>query len=119
MPRVKRGVIAHQAHKKVLAITKGHRATSHSLFRRANESMLHALDYSYMHRKTRKRDFRRLWIIRINAAARAAGITYGRLIDGLKKAGVELDRKVLADMAVQDMPAFLKLVDMAKAQVAS
>ncbi len=119
MPRVKRGVIAHQAHKKVLALTKGHRATSHSLFRRANESMLHALDYAYMHRKTRKRDFRRLWIIRINAAARAAGITYGRLIDGLNKAGIALDRKVLADMAVRDLPSFQKLVETAKAQSAS
>ncbi len=119
MPRVKRGVIAHQAHKKVLALTKGHRATSHSLFRRANESMLHALDYAYMHRKTRKRDFHRLWIIRINAAARAAGITYGRLIDGLNKAGIALDRKVLADMAVRDLPSFQKLVETAKAQSAS
>jgi large subunit ribosomal protein L20 len=117
LSRVKRGVIAHQAHKSVLALTKGHRATSHSLFRRANESMLHALHYAYMHRKTRKRDFRRLWIIRINAAARAAGITYGRLIDGLNKAGVDLDRKVMADLAVRDMPAFMKLVDIAKAQV--
>ena len=115
MPRVKRGVIARQAHKKVLALTKGHRATSHSLFRRANESMLHALDYAYMHRRTRKRDFRRLWIIRINAAARLAGISYSRLMEGLKKAGVELDRKVLADLAVRDMPTFTKLVETAKA----
>ncbi len=116
MPRVKRGVIAHQAHKKVLALTKGHRATSHSLFRRANESMLHALDYAYVHRKTRKRDFRRLWIVRINAAARAAGISYSRFIEGLKKAGIELDRKVLADMAVHDMASFTKLVNTVKAQ---
>ncbi|MCL4535256.1 MAG: 50S ribosomal protein L20 [Bacteroidetes bacterium] len=116
MPRVKRGVIAHQAHKKVLALTKGHRATSHSLFRRANESMLHALDYSYVHRRTRKRDFRRLWIQRINAAARSAGITYSRLMEGLKKAGVELDRRMLADMAVRDMPAFTKLVEVARTQ---
>ena len=116
MPRVKRGVIAHQAHKKVLSLTKGHRATSHSLFRRANESMLHALDYNYMHRKTRKREFRRLWIVRINAAARAAGISYSRLMEGLKKAGIDLDRKMLAEMAVHDMAAFTSLVNTVKAE---
>jgi large subunit ribosomal protein L20 len=115
MPRVKRGVIAHQAHKSVLDLTKGQRGTRSKLFRRANEAMLHSLDYAYMHRRTRKRDFRRLWIVRINAAARLAGISYSQLMDGLKKAGVEIDRKIMADLAVRDLTAFNQLVETAKA----
>jgi large subunit ribosomal protein L20 len=114
VPRVKRGVIAHQAHKSVLALTKGQRASRHSLFRRANEAMLHSLDYAYIHRRTKKRDFRRLWIIRINAAARLAGMSYNQLVSGLIKAGVEVDRKILAELAVRDLPAFNQLVETAK-----
>ncbi|MBI2953835.1 MAG: 50S ribosomal protein L20 [Chloroflexi bacterium] len=115
MPRVKRGVAAHRKHKKVLAITKGQRGTSSKLFRRANEAMLHALSYSYRHRKTRKRDFRKLWITRINAAAREAGVSYSKLMHALSTAGIEIDRKVLAEMAVNDPAAFARLVESAKA----
>ena len=114
MPRVKRGVTAHRRHKKVLSLTKGHRATKHSLYRRAHESMLKSLSYAYAHRRERKGDMRRLWILRVNAASRAHGITYGQFIDGLKKAGVELDRKMLADMAVKQPEAFAELVTIAK-----
>lgn len=114
MPRVKRGVSAHQRHKKVLKLTKGYRGTKHSLYRRAHEAMLKSLSYAYRHRRERKRDFRRLWITRINAAARLGGLTYSAFIDGLKKAGVQLDRKSLAEMAVKDMAAFSRLVEMAK-----
>ena len=114
MPRVKRGLTAHRRHKKVLQLTKGQRATRHSLYKRAHEAMMHSLAYAYRHRRERKGDFRRLWIARINAAARLAGLSYSRLMDGLRKAKVELDRKVLADMAVHDSPAFARLVELAK-----
>lgn len=115
MARVKRGVTAHARHKKILSFTKGHKGQRHRLFRRANESMLHALSYAYRDRKDRKGQFRRLWIVRINAAARMHGTTYSHLMDGLAKAGVAIDRKVLADLAVRDMPAFAKLVETAAA----
>ncbi len=114
MPRTKGGVVTRRRHKSVLAITKGHRATKHSLFRRAHESMLKALSYSYRHRRERKGDMRRLWILRINAAARAQGMTYGQFIAGLKKSGVGIDRKMLADMAVREPQAFASLVTTAK-----
>ena len=114
MPRVKRGVTARHRHRKVLAQTKGQRATSHSLYRRANEAMLHALSYATRDRKDRKGDFRELWIMRINAAAREAGISYSQLINGLRLAGITLDRKVLADMAVNDAPAFAQVASQAK-----
>ena len=117
MPRVKRGVTSHRRHKKVLAMTKGHRATKHSLFRRANESMIKSLSYAYAHRRERKGDMRRLWITRINAASRAEGLTYGRLIYGLKKSGVEVNRKMLADMAVREPESFSNLVGVAREQV--
>ena len=117
MPRVKRGVIAHRRHKKVLALTKGHRATKHALYRRAHESMLKSLSYAYAHRRERKGDMRRLWISRVNAASRANGLTYGQLIDGLRKSGIEINRKVLADMAVREPEAFSSLVTTAKSQV--
>lgn len=117
MPRVKRGVTAHKRHKKVLALTKGHRATKHSLYRRAHESMLKSLSYAYFHRRERKGDMRRLWILRVNAASRAQGLTYGRFINGLKKTGVEINRKLLADMAVQDPAAFADLVTLVKGKV--
>jgi large subunit ribosomal protein L20 len=115
MPRVKRGVTAHARHKKILTMAKGHKGQRHRLFRRANESVTHALSYAYRDRRDRKSQFRRLWILRINAAARLHGLSYSRLIDGLAKAGIMLDRKVLADIAVRDAAAFGKLVEKAKA----
>ncbi|MBA7639316.1 50S ribosomal protein L20 [subsurface metagenome] len=115
--RIKRGVTSHRRHKKVLAMTKGHRATRHSLYRRAKESMLHALSYAYAHRRERKGDMRRLWILRVSAASRAQGLNYGQFIYGLKKSGVEINRKVLADMAVREPEAFANLVTMAKGKV--
>ncbi len=117
MPRVKRGVTAHRRHKKVLALTKGHRATKHALYRRAHESMLKSLSYAYAHRRERRGDMRRLWISRVNAASRIQGLTYGRFMDGLKKAGVEVNRKMLADMAVRESEAFTNLVTLAKGKV--
>lgn len=110
MPRVKRGVTAHSRHKKVLALTKGYRATRHSLYRRAHEAMLMALSYAYRHRRERKGDMRRLWISRINAASRAEGLSYSLFMDGLRKSGVEINRKILADMAVTEPEAFAELV---------
>jgi large subunit ribosomal protein L20 len=119
MSRVKRGVTAHRRHKKILGLTKGHRGQRHRLIKRANESMLHALRYSYENRRDRKGDFRELWIIRINAAARLSGLSYSRLIHGLKLAGVELDRKTLADLAVTRPDAFAELANRAKAALAA
>ena len=116
MPRVKRGVTTHQKHKSILALTKGHRATKHSLIKRAKESMIKSLSYAYAHRRERKGDMRRLWITRVNAASRLQGMTYGELIDGLKKSGVEINRKLLADMAVKEPEAFAELVTIAKKQ---
>ena len=117
MPRVKGGVTAHRRHKKVLALTKGHRATRHSLYRRAHESMLKSLSYAYSHRRERKGDMRRLWILRVNAASRAQGLTYSQFIDGLKKSGVEINRKILADMAVREPGAFANLVTIARGRI--
>ena len=117
MPRVKRGYTRRHRHKKVLALTKGHRATKHKLYRRAHESMLKSLSYAYAHRRERKGDMRRLWILRINAASRAGGLTYGQFINGLNKSGVEINRKMLADMAVREPEAFTSLVTIAKGQV--
>ena len=110
MPRVKRGVTSHKRHKKVLSLTKGHRGTKHNLIRRATESMLHSLSYSYFHRRERKGDMRRLWILRISAACRAQGVTYSQFMDGLKKSGIEINRKMLADMAVREPENFSNLV---------
>jgi large subunit ribosomal protein L20 len=115
MPRVKRGVPAHKRHKKVLALTKGHWGARHRLYRTAHESMLHALAYAYRDRRNRKRDFRRLWIQRINAAARLNGISYSRFIAGLIKANVTIDRKILAELAVNDPGAFTTLTKLAQA----
>ena len=100
----------HRRHKKVLAMTKGHRATRHSLYRRAHESMLHSLSYAYSHRRERKGDMRRLWISRINAASRAHGISYSQFINSLGKSGIAINRKMLADMAVREPDAFARLV---------
>ncbi|MBI5031388.1 MAG: 50S ribosomal protein L20 [Chloroflexi bacterium] len=115
MARVKRGVTSHARHKKVLKSTKGQVHTRHLLFRRATEASLHSKYYATVGRKKRKDDFRRLWIVRINAAARPLGTTYSKLMAGLKKLGVEIDRKMLAELAVNDEKAFAKLVDAAKA----
>ncbi len=117
MPRVKRGVTAHRRHKKVLALTKGHRATRHSLYRRAHESMFKSLSYAYFHRRERKGDMRRLWILRVSAASRTQGLTYGQFMDSLKKLGVEINRKMLADMAVKEPESFANLVTIAKGKV--
>ena len=117
MPRVKKGMATHRRHKKILAMTKGQRATRHSLYRRAHEAMLKSLSYAYAHRRDRKGDMRRLWISRVNAASRAQGLTYGQFIDGLKKSGVEINRKMLADLAVREPEAFASLVTTAKEQV--
>ena len=114
MPRVKGGTTNHARHKKVLKLTKGHRATSHSLYKRAHESMLHALSYSYRHRRQKRREMRKLWIIRINAAVRELGLPYGKFIHGLTQAGVAIDRKILADMAVRSPAAFAELAEIAK-----
>jgi large subunit ribosomal protein L20 len=95
-------------------MTKGHHATKHSLYRRAHESMLKSLSYAYRHRRERKGDMRRLWIVRINAASRAQGLKYGQLINGLKAAGVEINRKMLADMAVKEPEALTNLITLAK-----
>lgn len=117
MPRVRSGVAAHKRHKKVLKFTKGQYGTRSKLFRRANEAMLKSLFYAYRDRRNRKRDFRRLWITRINAATRLEGLSYSRFIHGLKKANVQVDRKVLADIAVHDSPTFGKLVELAKSNL--
>ena len=117
MARVKRGVAAHQRHKKVLNLTKGHRGSNHLLFRRANESMLHALAYAYRHRRERKGDMRELWIVRIGAAARLNGVSYSRLMHGLKLADISLDRKVLADLAMNDPATFATIASTAKSQL--
>ena len=110
MPRSKSSVTYHHRHKKVLELTKGHRATKHSLYKRAHESMLKSLSYATAHRRERKGDMRRLWITRINAISRANGMTYGEFINGLNDAGIGLNRKILADMAVRDPEMFASLV---------
>jgi large subunit ribosomal protein L20 len=115
MSRIKRGVTARKRHKKIIALAKGHRGPRKKLFRRANESVMHALRYAYRDRRDRKGQFRRLWIVRINAAARENGLTYGKLIDGLNKASVAVDRKILADLAVRDPAAFGAVASQAKA----
>ena len=112
--RVKGGTRTRYRHKKILRETKGYHATRRTLFRRANEAWMKAQWYAYRDRRNRRRDFRRLWITRINAAARKNGLTYSRFIYGLKQAGVELDRKVLADLAVRDDTAFAQLTELAR-----
>jgi large subunit ribosomal protein L20 len=114
MPRVKRGVTAHQRHKRLLNDAEGRRGTRSRLVKPAREALLHAMAYATRDRKQRKRQLRQLWIVRINAAARLNGITYGRLIEGLRRAGVELDRKILADLAVRDAATFGRIVEVAK-----
>jgi large subunit ribosomal protein L20 len=118
MPRVKRGVTARARHKKILALAKGYRGRRKNVFRVAKQAVMKAAQYAYRDRRNRKRDFRRLWITRINAAARECGLTYSQFINGMNKAGVALDRKVLADIAVHDKAAFASLVERAKASLA-
>ena len=117
MPRVKKGVTALRRHKKILKLAKGYRGSKSKLFKKANETVMKALYYARRDRRAKKGEFRKLWIARINAAARINGISYSQLINGLKKAGVEVNRKMLADLAVSDMPAFGKLVETAKSQL--
>lgn len=117
MPRVKKGVTAHARHKKILKLAKGYRGARSKQFKKANETVMKALSYARADRRTKKGDFRRLWIARINAAVRPQGLVYSRFICGLTKAGVAVDRKMLADLAVSDAAAFSKFVEIAKANL--
>ncbi len=119
LTRIKRGVTKRKRHKKILAMTKGHQGGRHSLFRQANESMLKAYSYAYAHRRERKGDMRRLWNIKINAAARANGLSYSKFIHGLRLAGVEVNRKMLADVAMRDPDGFAQIADAAKRSLAA
>lgn len=114
MARVKRAVNAHKKRRTTLELASGYRGQRSRLYRKAKEQMLHSLNYAYRDRRARKGDFRQLWITRINAAARQNGMTYNRFIQGLKAAGVEVDRKILAELAVNDPNAFAALVDVAR-----
>ncbi len=114
MPRIKRGTINKKKHKKILELAKGYRGAKSRVFKRANEQVLTSLSYAYRDRRQRRRDFRKLWIIRINAAARINGLSYSRFMNGLKVADIEIDRKVLADMAVHDEQGFGNLVELVK-----
>lgn len=119
MPRVKRGVQAHAKHKKVLKAAKGYYGARSTVYRVAKQAVIKAGQYAYRDRRVKKREFRALWIQRINAAARMCDMSYSRFINGLNKAGIEVDRKMLADIAVHDMPAFEQLAEKAKAALAS
>ena len=119
MPRVKRGVTARARHKKVLALAKGFRGRRKNVFRIAKQAVMKAGQYAYRDRRAKKREFRRLWIARINAAAREQGITYSKFMNGMKKASIDIDRKVLADLAVNDPAAFSSIVAKVKAQLAA
>ncbi|WP_438950784.1 50S ribosomal protein L20 [Porticoccus sp.] len=118
MPRVKRGVVAHRRHKKILKAAKGYYGARSRIFRVAKQAVTKAGQYAYRDRRVKKRTFRALWITRINAQSRAEGISYSRLIAGLKKANIELDRRVLADLAVHDKAAFAAVAEQAKAALA-
>ena len=117
MPRVKRGVTAKAKHKKVLAAAKGFRGRRGNVFKIAKQAVMKAGQYAYRDRRNKKRDFRALWITRINAACRIEGVTYSRFMAGMKKASIDIDRKVLADLAVMDKAAFAKIVEQAKASL--
>ena len=117
MTRVKRSVTKRRRHKKILKMTKGHQGVRHTLYRRAHESLIHALQYSYAHRRERKGDMRRLWNLRIGAGARANGLSYSRLMHGLRLAGVEINRKVLSELAVTDPAAFAQIAGLARQQL--
>lgn len=116
MPRVKGGFTSRHRHKKILKLAKGYRGSKNRLFRPANTQVLKSLAYAYADRRAKKRDFRKLWITRINAAARMNGMSYSTFINGLKKAGIQINRKVLADLAVNDSQAFKELVSVAKSK---
>ncbi|MBM4415505.1 MAG: 50S ribosomal protein L20 [Chloroflexi bacterium] len=118
MARVRSRVSAHQRHKAILEHAKGHRGKRHTNYKVAHESVMHALRYATEHRRDRKGDFRRLWIVRINAAARLNGLSYSRLISGLARAGIDLDRKALADLAVREPAAFARVAEQARAALA-
>lgn len=117
MSRVKSGKVTRRRHKKILKLAKGYYGAKSKLFRVANQAVMKSLNYAYIGRKLRKRDFRKLWIARINAAARANGISYSRFINGLKKANIEINRKMLSEMAINDNKAFTDLVNIAKQQL--
>lgn len=117
MPRVKTGVTAHKRHKKILKLAKGYRGAKSKQFKKANETVMKALSYAHRDRRAKKGEFRKLWIARINAASRMFGLSYSNLINGLNKAGVEVNRKMLADLAVNDIKAFEQLVNTAKEQL--
>ncbi len=119
MPRVKRGVTAKARHKKVLGAAKGFRGRRSTVYRIAKEAVMKAGQYAYRDRRNKKRVFRSLWIARINAAVRDGGMTYSTFMNGLKKAAIEVDRKVLADLAVMDKPAFARFIEQAKAGLAA
>ena len=119
MPRSKGGTVPRRRHKKVLKQAEGYFGRKSKIFRPANQAVMKSLTYAYRDRRNRKREFRRLWIARINAAARNEGLSYSRFIDGLRKAGIEIDRKILADLAVRDSRAFGQLVEKAKASLGS
>jgi large subunit ribosomal protein L20 len=119
MPRVKRGVTAKARHKKIMKLAKGYYGARSRTYRIARQAVIKAGQYAYRDRRQKKRQFRALWITRINAQARECGLSYSRLIDGLKKASIELDRKILADMAVHDKVAFAAVAEQAKAALAS
>ena len=116
MPRVKKGVTAHRRHKKILKLAKGYRGARNRLFKKANETVMKALHYAYRDRRDKKGNFRKLWIARINAAARINDISYSKMMNGLKRAGIKINRKMLADLAVNDAVAFSKLAETAKEQ---
>jgi large subunit ribosomal protein L20 len=117
MPRVKGGIVSRKRRKKVLKLAKGYFGSKHTLYKVANQQVMKSLMYAYRDRRQKKRDFRKLWITRINAAARVNGLSYSRLMHGLKLAGIEVNRKMLADLAVADEKAFAQLADAAKAQL--
>ena len=117
MPRVKRGVTSHRRHKKILKMAKGYRGAKSKLYRVANQQVMKSGQYAYIHRKLKKRDFRKLWIARINAAARDNGTTYSRMVHGLKVAGVDINRKMLAELAISDPQGFSQLAELAKSAV--
>ncbi len=117
MARIKRGVTTHRRHKKILKLAKGYVGSKSKLYRVANQQVMKSGNYAYAHRKLKKRDFRQLWIARINAAARDNGTTYSRMVHGLKVAGVDINRKVLADLAISDPQGFADLAELAKKSV--
>ena len=116
MPRIKRGVTSHRRHKKILKLAKGYRGSKSKLFRVAVQQVMKSGNYAYEHRRLKKRDFRKLWIARINAAARDNGTTYSKMVCGLKAAGVEINRKVLAELAISDPQGFTQLAELSKAK---